>query len=349
MTVENPKHFLEASERIARSLPRLRAINMRSSANTFAMTIGWAIALCYLSVGNTAAPMAKTQAPGFYRMMLGDFEITALNDGVVAYPTAQVVPSATPEQIKERLAAMALSDPVGMSYNAFLVNTGNKLVLIDTGTGGKLADSPFFRGAGRLMSNLRAAGYSPEQVDEIYITHLGPDHVGGLTLGTERAFPTAVLRAPKREVGLFLNPEKGPEWTQSWAPFWTTLFEPYIKTGTFSSFDEDMMLTPGIRALATPGHSPGHTSYVVESQAQTLIVLGDLVLIGAVQFAQPSLASSFDSDSQAAAAQRRRIFQLAADKDYWVAGAHLPFPGIGHIRPAHDGYLWIPTNYTIPH
>ena len=298
---------------------------------------------------DAATPMVKTQAPGFYRMMLGDFEVTALNDGVVAYQTTQVLPKATPEQIKSGLFDNGLTDPVDMSYNAFLVNTGSKLVLIDTGTGGKLDEDPGFHGAGRPMANLRAAGYRPEQIDEIYITHLGPDHVGGLTLGTERAFPNAMLRAPRTEVDIFLHPDKAPAWTRQWIPFWADLFAPYIKAGKFQSIEEDAVLTPGIRALATHGHAPGHTSYVVESKGQTLIVMGDLVLMGALQFADPSLRSSFDADPRAAAEQRLRIFKMAAADDSWVAGGHLAFPGIGHIRAGPGRYFWVPANYTIPH
>jgi glyoxylase-like metal-dependent hydrolase (beta-lactamase superfamily II) len=296
-----------------------------------------------------AVPMVKTQAPGFYRMMLGDFEVTALNDGVIDYATAQVLPKATPEQIKTFLTEYGVTDPVGMSYNGFLINTGSKLILIDTGTGGKLEDNPGFRGAGRLMANLRAAGYLPEQIDEVYITHLGPDHVGGLTLGTQRAFPNALLRAPKGEVDIFLHPDTAPAWTRSWIPFWADLFAPYIKAGKFQSIEEDIVLTPGIRALATHGHAPGHTSYVVESKGQTLIVMGDLVLMGALQFADPSLRSSFDADPKAAAEQRVRIFKLASDGDWWVAGGHLSFPGIGHVRAGQGRYFWAPANYTIPH
>ena len=315
----------------------------------FAAVIGMALAICRVAQVHATAPMVKTQAPGFYRMMLGDFEVTALNDGVVAYPTRRVLPTATPQQIKKALAENGLTDPVGMSYNAFLINTGSKLVLIDTGTGGKLENEPEFRGAGHLMANLRAAGYQPEQVDEVYITHLGPDHVGGLTLGTERAFPNAMLRAPTREVDIFLHPDKAPAWTRSWIPFWTDLFAPYIKAGKFESFEEDIGLAPGIRALATHGHAPGHTSYVVESKGQTLIVMGDLVLMGALQFANPSLGSSFDADPKAAAEQRLRVFKMAADKDCWVAGGHLSFPGIGHTRAGQGHYLWIPADYSMPH
>ena len=301
--------------------------------------------------------MVKTQA-GFYRMMLGDFEITALNDGVVAYPTRRLLPAATPEQIKSGLRENGLQDPVGLSYNAFLINTGNKLILIDTGTGGKLDDQPEFHGAGHLLTNLRASGYKPEQIDEIYITHRGQDHIGGLTIGSERAFPNAVVRAPKSEMDLFLNPPKtaallarasNPETTKAWIEFTKDLFEPYINAGKFQSFDGDITLAPGIRALATHGHTPGHTSYVVEAQGHTLIVMGDLVLMGALQFANPSLGSPFDTDAKTAAEQRLRVLRIAADNDYWVAGSHLSFPGIGRVRAVDGRYFWIPVNYAIPH
>jgi glyoxylase-like metal-dependent hydrolase (beta-lactamase superfamily II) len=312
------------------------------------MVLGlWLCAVAAQSVP-AAAPQVVSQAPGFYRMILGDFEVTALNDGVVAYPTMQVLPKATPQQIRSGLSESGLTDPVGMSYNAFLVNTGSKLILIDTGTGGKLDENPGFHGVGRVMTNLRAAGYQPEQIDEIYITHLGPDHVGGLTLGSERAFPNAMLRAPKAEVDIFLHPDTAPAWTRRWIPFWADLFAPYIKAGKFKSIDADVVLTPGIRALATHGHAPGHTCYVVESKGQTLIVMGDLVLMGALQFADPSLESPFDADPGAAAEQRLRIFKMASADDWWVAGGHLSFPGIGHIRAGQGRYFWIPANYEIP-
>ena len=311
-----------------------------------AATTGLVLAMACAGWAHAAAPMVKTQAPGFYRIMLGDFEVTALNDGVVAYPTTQVLPEATPDEINSALHENGLTDPVDMSYNAFLINTGRKLVLIDTGTGGKLRDDPGFHGAGHLMANLRAAGYQPQQIDEIYITHLGPDHVGGLTLGNARAFPKATLRAPRAEVDLFLHPANAPDWTQKWIPFWANLFAPYIKAGKFEAIDEDCMLTPGIRALPTPGHAPGHTSYVVESKGQTLIVMGDLVLMGALQFANPSLGSSFDANPRAAAEQRLRVFKIASTADLWVAGGHLSFPGIGHIRAGQERYFWVPVNYT---
>ena len=291
----------------------------------------------------------KTQAPGFYRFMVGDIEVTALNDGVIPYRTAQVLPTATPEQIARGLSAMGLTDPVDMSYNGYLVNTGERLILIDTGTGGKLDDSPYFRGAGRLLANLHAAGYRPEQVQEIYITHLGPDHVGALTRDGVAVFPNAVVRASRREVAQFLEQRSPEVEAKDWRlKFWRDLFAPYIKAGRFQPFEQDTVLVPGIRSLATHGHTPGHTSYVVESGGQRLIVLGDLVLVGALQFEQPILESVFDADRPAAVTTRRRVLQLAGDGDYWVAGAHLSFPGIGRIRTGPEGYRFVPVSYRLP-
>jgi glyoxylase-like metal-dependent hydrolase (beta-lactamase superfamily II) len=295
------------------------------------------------------ARQTKPQAPGFYRLLVGAIEVTALNDGVVSYRTAQLLPTATPEQISKSLYEAGLTDPWGMSYNAYLINTGDKLVLIDTGTGGKLADSPFFAGAGRLVANLRASGYRPELIDEIYITHLGPDHVGGLTKGKQRAFPNAILRAARSEVAVFLKPDAAQTNPKDWRiPFWRDLFQPYINAGKFQPFDEDGPLANGIRAVTTPGHTPGHTSYLIESKGQKLLVLGDLILVAAMQFADPSLPTPFDADQRGAIAQRHRVLELAAREDYLVAGAHLSFPGLGRVRAASSAYRWIPLDYSIP-
>jgi glyoxylase-like metal-dependent hydrolase (beta-lactamase superfamily II) len=120
-----------------------------------AAVFGLMLVICDVAAVRATVPMVKTH-PGYYRWMLGDFEVTALNDGVVSYPVSQLLPTATPAEIKSGLYESGLTDPVGLSYNAFLVNTGHKLILIDTGTGGKLDDQPAFHGAGRLMDNLRA-------------------------------------------------------------------------------------------------------------------------------------------------------------------------------------------------
>lgn len=315
------------------------------------MRTEWLVVVAALAGSGPAAAqtaMVGTQAPGFFRFRLGGFEVTALNDGVIPYQSTAVLPTLAADQIARGLFAAGLTDPVGMSYNGFLINTGTKLVLIDVGTGGKLADNPGFRGAGRLLTNLRAAGYRPEQIDEIYISHFGPDHIGGLTQGTAITFPNARLRVPQTELAALLGDGSltGPD--SSFRRFLGGLFEPYQRAGRFQPFERDTVLVPGIRSLATPGHTPGHTSFVVESQGDTLLVLGDVVHLGALQFPDPSLPTVFDRDRAAGAAQRARIFKLVANENYWLAGAHLPFPGLGHVRSEGSGYRWAPVDYPIP-
>lgn len=305
--------------------------------------------LLAVTVGFGAAPLQKTQAPGFYRMMVGDFEITALSDGTHPMPVASLLRNVTPNELKRQLAAGYLQDPVETSFNAFLVNTGTKLVLIDTGAGPLMGP-----GTGRLVANLQAAGYQPEQVDEVYLTHFHSDHIGGLITGDERTFPNAVVRADAREGKYWLDTRdmnRAPKEVRGTFVVAQSHIEPYVASGQFKTFDgaaagaRGVTLMPGIRALATHGHTPGHTSYVVESHGATLVVLGDLVHVAAVQLPRPGVSISFDTDSAAAISQRGHVFADAADHGYWVAGAHLSFPGIGHLRHAGAGYLWLPVNY----
>jgi glyoxylase-like metal-dependent hydrolase (beta-lactamase superfamily II) len=137
--------------------------------------------------------MVKSQAPGFYRLMLGDFEVTALSDGTNMLAAAKLL-QGDPARIEEALKRNYLGDFVETSHNSFLVNTGTKLVLIDAGAGSLLGPT-----TGYLLTNLRASGYRPEQVDEIYLTHLHVDHVGGLVAEGERVFPNAVVRVETRD------------------------------------------------------------------------------------------------------------------------------------------------------
>ena len=296
-----------------------------------------------------AAPMQKSQAPGYYRMMVGDFEITALSDGTNSLTVATLLRNVSPGELKRQLAAAYLKDPVETSFNAFLVNTGSKLVLIDTGAGTLMGPRN-----GRLLANLQAAGYQPEQVDEVYLTHFHGDHIGGLLSVDERTFPNAVVRADAREAKYWLDMKemnKAPEAARGQFAAAQSHIGPYVASGQFQTFDgaaagaRGVPLLPGIRALATHGHTPGHTSYVIESRGAKLMVMGDLVHVSAVQLPKPAVSIHFDSDSAAAIAQRAQVFADAAAQGYWVAGAHLSFPGIGHLRRVGAGYVWVPVNY----
>ena len=134
-----------------------------------------AFSVATLPVAFAAAPMVKTSAPGYYRVLLGDFEVTALSDGTVALPMDKLMTNTTPDKTLKAIERVHLKSPVETSVNAYLINTGSKLVLIDAGAGALFGPT-----LGKLAANIKAAGYQPEQVDEIYITHMHGDHVGGL-------------------------------------------------------------------------------------------------------------------------------------------------------------------------
>ena len=305
----------------------------------------FALAAGGLNVAQAAAPRQPGQAPGFYRMMVGDIEVTALNDGTDMLPAGMLFKQLGAKDVDALLARAYLKNPVETSFNAFLVNNGAKLVLIDTG-GGALGDDAAL---GHLSANLRAAGYQPGQVDEVYITHMHWDHIGGLLSAGQRAFPNAIVRAAKAEADHWLSPTlmaAAPKEQQDTFKRAIEMLKPYIDAGRFSPFEGDVALAEGITARSTPGHTPGHTSYLVQSRGEKLLVIGDLVHVAAVQFPRPQLLQVFDSDPQAGAAQRVRVYAEAAAGGYWIAGAHLSFPGLGHLRAEGAGYRWVPVNYS---
>jgi glyoxylase-like metal-dependent hydrolase (beta-lactamase superfamily II) len=318
---------------IAMSLPRFAA--------------AFAIVLLASSAAPASVPLQKTQAPGYYRMLLGDFEITALSDGTFPMEVGKLLTRITPQQLETALAHSFLKDPVEASVNGFLINTGTKLVLVDTGAG-----TFFGPTLGRLVSNLKASGYQPEQVDEIYITHMHGDHVGGLQADGKPAFANAIVRAAQPEADYWLSKshmDAAPADRKGSYQSAMSALNPYIAAGKFKPFTGDVELAPGIRAVAAPGHTAGHTLYVIESKGETLVLWGDVMHVAAAQFPDPSVTIRFDTDSAAAALQRMKVFADAAEHGYWVGGAHLPFPGMGHLRSAGSGYVYVPANYSALH
>jgi glyoxylase-like metal-dependent hydrolase (beta-lactamase superfamily II) len=279
--------------------------------------------------------------------MLGDFEITALSDGTVELPVDKLMDKARPGQVVRALQKAYLGVPLETSVNGYLVNTGTKLVLIDTGAAGLFGPT-----LGKLQANLRAAGYQPEQVDEVYVTHLHPDHVGGLLADGKAAFPNATVRFDKRDADFWLSAEqldKAPADAKGFFQGAQASVKPYQEAGRLKPFEgqpQGVELIPGVRALPTPGHTPGHTVYLIESRGQKLAVWGDLMHVAAVQFPDPSVTISFDVDSKVAMPQRKKAYAEAAKNGYYVAVAHVAFPGIGRLRADGKGYTWVPANYS---
>lgn len=308
-----------------------------------AFTVSLIAALAFVTSAQAGAPMVKYQAPGYYRTMVGDFEITALSDGTVPLPVEKLLLNTTPEKVEKALDKRFLSSPLQTSVNGYLINTGSKLVLVDTGAG-----SLFGPTLGKLIYSLQASGYEASDVDEIYLTHMHPDHVGGLVSNGEIVFPNATVRARKADADYWLdeaNLKAAPDSQKGFFQGAMASINPYIEAGQFKAFEGDAQLLPGIQAIAAPGHTPGHSIYKVQSKGQTLMLWGDLIHVAAVQFPHPSVAIAFDTDSKEAVVQREQAFAEAAKDGELVGAAHLSFPGLGHLRNAEQGYTFVPINY----
>lgn len=286
-----------------------------------------------------AGPQLKGQAPGWYRVQLGDFEITALSDGTIDLPVDKLLQQ-PPANTLRALQHAYLGVPLETSVNAYLVNTGTKVVLVDTGTAGLFGPT-----AGRVVANLKASGYTPEQVDEIVITHMHGDHIGG---ASSTVFPNATLRLDKRDSDFWLAAEqvaKGGDGAKAVA----ALVKGFADTGRFKPFEGQaagVEIVPGVKAFPAYGHTPGHTNYVAESKGQKMMFWGDLMHVAAVQFPDPSVTVQFDSDPKTARPAREAAYAAAAKDGYFVAVTHVSFPGIGRLRADGKGYDWFPVNYS---
>jgi len=301
---------------------------------------------CFLSSVQAEAPMVKTQAPGYYRMMVGQFEVTALYDGFVEMD-AKLLRNASEKEIQDLLSRMFVAGPkIQAATNAYLTNTGSKLVLVDAGAG-KLFGSTL----GSVIQNLRAAGYATEQIDAVMISHMHGDHVGGLLDGEGKpAFSNAVIYVSKGENDFWLSPavaEKAPAEYKKYFKMARDLAAPYIALGKWKTFGDGEMPVPGVKAVLIPSHTPGHTAYEVSDGKESLLITGDMVHSLAVQFPRPDVAFEYDTDKKQAVSVRLALFKSAAERKVLVAGMHLPFPGIGRIRAdGSNAYTWVPVEYS---
>jgi glyoxylase-like metal-dependent hydrolase (beta-lactamase superfamily II) len=307
------------------------------------------VALTSFVAAQNAAPAAKPQhhdqVPGFYRMKVGDLEVTALFDGLGVFD---------PHWLKGRKATMdgvakALHEDPHMlegSETGFLVNTGKQLILVDAGAG-----TWFGGGAlGRLAGNLRSAGYVPEDVDLVLVTHLHSDHVGGLTAqdGT-RVFPNAEVYVAKAESDFWLAPEiaaKAPKDAQPFFQSAQAIATPYIKAGKWHTFSGAEAIVDGVRLVPLAGHTPGHTGYEFSSRGQKILFWGDVIHAQRVQLRQPEVTVVFDIDATAAAATRNQLLPRLARENVVIAGPHMLFPSLGRLRKEGSGYGWSPVAFT---
>ena len=316
---------------------------IRRSLTALAIAVGASL-LPFAAPAHAEAPAVGTQVPGYYRMALGQLEITALYDGYVDLG-ASVLVGASKADVQKLLASKFIAgEKVQTAVNAYLINAGGKLILVDAG-----AAKAFGPTLGFIGEQLRAAGYSPDKVDVVLLTHLHADHVAGLLdAAGQPLFPNAEIRVAQTEADFWLSEANAAKAPEGFKPFFEIARKsvaPYQAAGRFKPFSGEVDLG-GVKAVASNGHTPGHTSYLVESAGQRLLILGDAVHSHAVQFARPEVAIEFDSDKKAAVAARKKLFAWAAKDKLLVSGMHLPFPGIGHVRADGKGYAWVPVEYS---
>ena len=304
-------------------------------AATAASTATWA---------GAATPPSRTQAPGVYRYRLGDFELTAINDGTWYRPIddsfIRNVPY--PDVQRELIAGYLPPDTVPTYFTALLVNTGAKLMLIDTGTGGQ-----FPQPSGTLAANLAAAGIDRAQVDAILISHLHADHINGIkTKDNELFFPNAEIMVSAPEWAYWmddaiLNAKPVP----SRVPFLNArrIFRDIARD--IRLFDPGAELVPGITSVPAYGHTPGHTAFAVASGNQSMLVLGDTTNHPWLFLRHPDWQGSFDVDPALAVSTRKALLDRAAADRMLVQGFHFPFPAAGFIAKTPDGYELVPRNW----
>lgn len=280
-----------------------------------------------------AAPLAGAMQVSTHRMKLGSFEVTTVLDGFIELPPAILQGDA--DTIRRAMDAGGLAAaPIRTAVNCFLVNTGAKLVMIDCGGAKMLGPT-----AGRMPAALAQLGLAPEQVDEVYVTHMHGDHLhGSVTPEGGRLFPNAVLRISKPDVDYWASPEVEAAAPANQKGRFVAAKRAVAAYGErLQPFELGAELTPGIRSVPAVGHTPGHSCYLVSSGDARLLLLGDTLHVGPVQFARPEITVGFDFRQDDARVRRQELFEMAVKDRLLVGAVHLPFPGIGRMRHRDGG------------
>ncbi|MGV7212616.1 MBL fold metallo-hydrolase [Bradyrhizobium sp. UFLA05-112] len=311
-----------------------------------------AIAVTLLSLYGTSPTFAQVTGPtphvaaqgaDFYRVHVGAVTVTVLSDGTVPQDLHALLTSTTRAKTDKLLDASFLHNPIEASINAFLIALPDRLVLVDTGSGELFGPG----NGGKLRASLAAAGYRPEQITDILITHVHTDHSGGLVEGGRIVFPSATVHLGKPDIDFFLNPANSVEsgYDRKYFDEAIKTLKPYVDAGKVAAFSSTTEVVPGITATLHPGHTPGSAFYTLVSQGERMTFIGDIIHVASVQFPDPSITIVYDVNPKAAEATREQAFAQFASERELIAAPHLPFPGIGHVRRADKGYQWVPIEY----
>lgn len=306
--------------------------------------------LTAIESAKASTPLQGKQAPGWYRYKVGEIEVTVVTDGARTFPlTDSYVTNVKKEEVSAMLAANFL-DPamITNSYSPIVVNTGSKLVLIDTGNGPAAAAQPN-SAYGQLPLNLAAAGIDPGAIDIVVISHFHGDHVNGLlTADNKLAFPNAEVMVPAVEWKFWTDDgemSRAPEGRMA-TQFKNNrrVFDALNRKVT--QYDWNKEVAPGITPVATLGHTPGHTSFVVSSGSEKIYVQSDVTHHTALFAGNPGWHVFLDQDPDMAEATRRKVCDMIVAEKLMLQGFHSPFLGVGHLEKAGDGYRFVPAPWS---
>jgi len=287
-------------------------------------------------------PMANQQVPAAYRFKLGAFECTVVSDGPLKLGTftAELFRGISQERIDQIVAANFLDkNDFTVDQNALVVNTGSKLVLIDTGMGFRKIYGPR---TGYLLANLRGAGIDPASIDMVALSHAHPDHVWGLVGEDGKPnFPNAQIHITETDLEYWTDEAKlsVPALGHYIGPIRDALL-PWRDRLAFLKDGQEFI--PGIQALSTPGHTVGHTSFVINSRDSAIVYTGDLAHQPLLQMENPRAEFARDTDPKQGVSSRLRVFDMAASRKIPILAYHFPWPGVGHVAKSGDVYRYVP-------
>jgi len=293
-----------------------------------------------------AMPLQGKQNPGWYRYKVGDYEVTVVTDGAATFPLPdKFVVNASKDEVSAELAKQYL-DPakITVPFTPIVINTGSKLVLIDTGYGEAAGAKP---GAttGQVAANMKAAGIDPKDIDLVIISHFHADHINGLLNAENKlAFANAEVVVPSVEWKFWMD---DGEMSRATGERMQGLFKNNRRVfdalgRKVGQYDWNKEVVPGLIAVGTPGHTPGHTSYVLSSGNGKIFIQSDVTNVPFLFVSHPGWHAGYDQDGAMAETTRRKTYDMVVAEKLPVQGFHYPFPGLGHLEKAGDGYRLMP-------
>jgi glyoxylase-like metal-dependent hydrolase (beta-lactamase superfamily II) len=304
---------------------------------------GAALAQSAAPAPSSSPSTPSRQAPGFYRYKVGDIEVTAVNDGFARRPLEGFVRNAELPQVQQAMQEAFLpTDALPISFTTLVLRHNGRVTLIDTGNGDMGAPT-----SGHWMTNFRAAGFDPAQVDAVVISHFHGDHINGLRLKDGTAvFPKAEVMVPATEWDFWMDDTRmnqAPEAMKGAFQGARRVFGPIAKD--VKRYEADKEVVPGLTAVSAPGHTPGHTAYMLSSGSGKLMVMSDLTNHPALFVRNPDWSAVFDMDADQARATRRRMLDMAASERAQVSFYHAPFPATGFIAKDGNGFRFVPVQW----